>query len=363
VSVGVTDSTITLSADGAFSGAYAAIYEQQYRGSALTWRDEVNAKGGINGRKIEFKKVDDRFTVEGAVSACKEIESNGSFAAYAQSLFNSGIACLENARIPLYQTVLQAADPASLGWKYVRAIKDSNGEGATLARFIVSPNGLGRPGHKIGLLYTTDNPVASYVGPFLAEAKRLGMDVHVEKIVTNQSSFVAELQRLRQAGVDTVAMVCVFEAVGILRDAKAIGFNPTWTGHTFTADEVAAGGAELFQGIKAPRTWAGADSPAFQSYKQTVAKYGETTGVTTTNMLGYSALLIMQRALELAGRDLTRESFLAAYDRIQNFDAPGVPLVTYASGRIAGTQASFPLQCCNPDKTWKSIGPASDFRP
>jgi branched-chain amino acid transport system substrate-binding protein len=327
----------------------------------LTWRDEVNARGGINGRKIEFKKVDDRFTVEGAVSACKEIESNGSFAAYTQSMFTNGLACLENARIPALQGILMLG-PASLGWKYVRTVKASDGEGEGLARFTVSPNGLGRAGHKIGLLYTTDSPIAAYAGPFLAEAKRLGMDVHVEKIATNQASFVSELQRLRQAGVDTVAMICVFESVGILRDAKAIGFNPTWTGSTFNADEVAAGGTELFRGIKAPRAWAGADSPAFQSYKQTVAKYGETTGVTTTNMLHYEALHIMQRALELAGRDLTRESFLAAYDRIQNFDAPGVPLVTYGPSRIVGTQASFPLQCCNPDNTWKSIGPSSDFR-
>jgi branched-chain amino acid transport system substrate-binding protein len=362
VAVGVTDSTITLSAVGSFSGPYSAIYEQMYRSGPLTWRDEVNANGGINGRKIEFKKVDDRFTVEGAVSACKEIESNGSFAAYTQSMFTNGLACLENARIPAFQTMLMLAGPESLSWKYVRSIKASNGEGEGLARFVVSPNGLGRAGHKIGLLYLSDHTIAAYADSFLAEAKKLGMEVHVEKIATNQSSFVSELQRLQQAGVDTVAMIAVFESVGILRDAKAIAFNPTWTGVTFNADEVSAGGDELFQGIKAPRPWAGAESAAFQSYKQVVAKHGETTGVTTTNMLGYSSLLIMQRALELAGRDLTRESFLAAYDRIQNFDAQGVPIVTYGPGHVVGTEASFPLQCCNPDKTWKTIGPSSDFR-
>jgi ABC-type branched-subunit amino acid transport system substrate-binding protein len=156
-------------------------------------------------------------------------------------------------------------------------------------------------------------------------------------------------------------MACVFESVGILRDAKAIAYNPVWTGYLFNADEVAAGGAQVFQGIKAPRGWPGADSPAFQEYKQKVATYGETTAPTTTNFTSYGALLVMQRALELAGRNLTRESFLAAYDQIQNFDSGGVSPVSYSPGHIVGTDAMFSLECCNPDNTWKSAGPSSDF--
>jgi ABC-type branched-subunit amino acid transport system substrate-binding protein len=362
VSVGVTDSTITISAVGSFSGPYAAIYEQQYRAAPLTWRDEVNAHGGINGRKIEIKKVDDHFTVEGAVAACKEIQSNGSFAAFTQNLFDNGLACLDSAGIPSQET-LTMVDPTSAGWHAVRAIESSDGQGGTLARFVAAPQGLGRGGHKIGLIYTGDSPpqVADARG-FLAVAAQLGLDVHVEKIATNQATFTAQLQRLKDAGVDTVAMICVFEAVGILRDAKAIAFNPVWTGLYFDADEVSAGGAQLFQGIKGVRFWAGADSAAFQEYKQTVATYGETSAPTTTNMLSYSTLLVMQKALELAGRNLTRESLLAAYDQIQSLDTGGIPPVTFGSGRPVGTEATFPLECCSPDNTWKSIGPSSDFR-
>jgi hypothetical protein len=98
--------------------------------------------------------------------------------------------------------------------------------GSTLARFIASPQGLGRAGHKVGIMYITDNPQTAARGTaFVAEAQALGFDVHVEKITTNQTTFTAQLQRLRDAGVDTVAMICVFESVGILRDAKAIAFN------------------------------------------------------------------------------------------------------------------------------------------
>jgi branched-chain amino acid transport system substrate-binding protein len=363
VSVGVTDSTITLSSVGSFSGPYAAIYEQGYRAATLTWRDEVNANGGINGRKIEIKKVDDHFSVEGAVAACKEIESNGSFAAFTRSLFDNGLACLDAAGIPSVQQGISSPNPDGLGWHSIRSMFSAHGQGGALARFVVSPQGLNRGGHKLGIIYADDTPaIRSAADAFIAEAQAHGAEVHAEKIATNQASFTAQLQRLRDAGVDTVAMACVFESVGILRDAKAIAFNPVWTGYLFNADEAAAAGAQLFQGIKAPRPWVGADSPAFQAYKQKVATYGETTAPTTTNIASYAALLVMQRALELAGRNLTREGFLAAYDQIQNFDSGGYPPVSYSPGHIVGTEATFPLVCCNPDNTWKSDGPSSDFR-
>jgi ABC-type branched-subunit amino acid transport system substrate-binding protein len=270
---------------------------------------------------------------------------------------------LDAAGIPSHQSTIGLPNPDGLGWHYIRSINSGDGDGGALARFVLSAQGLNRTGHKLGIIYPDDSPfLRSAANAFIAEAQGQGAEVHAEKIATNQASFTAQLQRLRDAGVDTVAMACTFESVGILRDAKAIAFNPVWTGYLFNVDEVAAAGAQLYQGIKAPRPYAGADSPAFQAYKQKVATYGETTAPTTTNFGGYAALLVMQKALELAGRNLTRESFLAAYDQIQNFDSGGNPPVSYSPGHIVGTDAMFPLMCCNPDNTWKSDGPSSDFR-
>jgi ABC-type branched-subunit amino acid transport system substrate-binding protein len=359
--VGVTDSTITLSADGSFSGPYGAIYEQEYKAGPLTWRDEVNAHGGINGRKIAFLKVDDQYTEEGAVAACKAIRTNGSFVAFTQTLPDNGLACLNDAGIPSHQDQVNSPNPEHLGWTYVRSVFAADGEGATLARYVAGGQGLNRAGHKIGLIYTSDHQqTSSPAGSFMREASRLGLSVTAEKIATNQATFTAELERLRQAGVDTVAMICAFESAGILRDAKALAYNPVWTGMFFNADEVSAGGAALYEGIKAPRDWPGADSAAFQRYRRTVAQYNETVAPTTTNFTSYGALLVMQRALELAGHDLTREKFLAAYNQIQNFDPGGAAPVTFRPGQIIGTNAAFPLQCCASDNTWKSIGPSAD---
>src|SRR5439155_6331937 len=75
---GVTKDTITVSVIAGFSGALAAMVTRAYDG-LMTWQDDVNAAGGINGRKIVMKKVDHKETADGGVAACKEALSNGSY--------------------------------------------------------------------------------------------------------------------------------------------------------------------------------------------------------------------------------------------------------------------------------------------
>jgi ABC-type branched-subunit amino acid transport system substrate-binding protein len=251
--VGVTDTSITLSVVGSFSGPAGAIYQQQYKAAALTWRDEVNAQGGINGRKVVLNKVDDGNTVEGGVAACKSIESNGSFAAFTQSTVDQTLACLDQAGIPAYQLAVLAPNPQT-AFKNVRAVVSVDGQAAAMAQFVAGPQGLNRAGHKIGMLYPNDYPYFTRLGEdFIASAKAIGLNVQAQKITTNQASFTAELQRFKDSGVDTVVMLCTPESIGILRDAKALSYSPVWAGTSFDADELVPAAPQAFAGIKSIR--------------------------------------------------------------------------------------------------------------
>jgi ABC-type branched-subunit amino acid transport system substrate-binding protein len=358
---GVTDTTITISSVGSFSGPYAKIYDAVYQASTDTWAAEVNANGGINGRTVVVKKVDDKFSVEGAVGACKEIETNGSFAAFTQSLFPEGLDCLDKAGIPAQNTGI-AGDPAQYQWTHIHSVGSNKDEGTALARYVGGPNGIAKPGSTVGLVYTADQPpMAATAAAFKDSAETSGLTVHEEKLSTGQASFTAEVQRLKDAGVQTVVMTATTEALGVLRDAAAISFAPKWVGQYFVADEFSlAAGPALFQGVTGRRGWATTDTPAWTKYLAIVNKNGKASQPpTTTGMSSYEALTVMQQALQLAGKDLTRESFLAAYKKIINFDTGGIPPVTYSDGQVAGATTAFTIECCQDDKTWKGTGPAS----
>src|ERR1700720_1871998 len=50
--VGVTANSITIGLSAPFSGVYGPVISQLVDGGFVTWVDDVNASGGINGRKV-----------------------------------------------------------------------------------------------------------------------------------------------------------------------------------------------------------------------------------------------------------------------------------------------------------------------
>jgi ABC-type branched-subunit amino acid transport system substrate-binding protein len=354
----VTDTTITLSSVGSFSGPYAQIYEAVYQASTGAWAAEVNAKGGINGRMIEIKKVDDKYTVEGAVAACKEIESNGSFAAFTQGLFAEGQECLDKAGVPSQMTT---GNTDQFPWTTVHSVTSNKSDGTAVANYVAGSGGLAKPGSTVGVVYVADQPALLATATFFDQAAGgLGLKVEDVKVRTGQASFTAEVQRLKDAGIGVVVLFGTTEALGVLRDANAIGYTPRWVGHSFVADEFSqAMGPDLFKGVVGLRQWATTDTKAWSDYMGVVNKYGKLSSPpTTTGMNSFEALRVMEQALRLAGKNLTRQSLLAAYGQIKDLDLGGIPPVSYDGGRVVGASKLFKIECCDPDKTWKGTGPA-----
>src|SRR5205823_3322417 len=101
------------------------------------WLDDVNGHGGINGRQVISKKVDNHNTVEGGVAACKEIQSNGSYlAATIVGQAGSDVAavdCLDKSGITTLTIGLSAYSPR---WKHAFSPVDPYKWGFPLTSFI-----------------------------------------------------------------------------------------------------------------------------------------------------------------------------------------------------------------------------------
>jgi hypothetical protein len=65
------------------------------------------------------------------------------------------------------------------------------------------------------------------------------------------------------------------------------------------------------------------------------------------------------RLLQLAGPNPTRESFLAAARSMEPYDNKLMGPLTF-KGRLEGVRALFPMRCCNPDGSFRGLGPARD---
>lgn len=359
-SVGVTATTITVSIIGSFSGVYGPPTNVAYRGME-TWVEDVNQRGGIHGRKVIVKKVSNENSPEGGIAACKTVQSNGSFLAISSgSTYYTSIDCLDKAGFPtVYSGGLRAI---SGGWRNSYESATSWDQGATSLPSLIRKQGDG--GEKMGVLYIHDTAALEEAAKaFIARAKADGMNCCVvESAEPNAQSFTPQLLRLKNAQVKVVALSAILEAVGILRDAQAINFEPQWASmYGLTLDIVSSVARDLAAGAYGVRPYAAVDTPSFAAFNAKAEQYGKGGPLPAERFLFYANGLVLERVLLAAGAHPTRGTMIKGIESTKNFATGAFPTLTWAPGRNYGTNAVFPVICCRTsDWTWQSLGPPAE---
>jgi ABC-type branched-subunit amino acid transport system substrate-binding protein len=267
--------------------------------------------------------------------------------------------CLDAAGIPTIYFAA-AADPK---WKLAFADSLTSAQGGTILGSYVK-NGLHGAGKKLGVIYVNQAAYKATADTFVSESKHLGMTVaDVEVVEPNQASFTSQLLRMQQAGVQILMISSTTETIGILRDAKSMGWSPTFTGWGFLFDFITEAGRSLFDGVTGLRTYATVDSPAYAGYAQHMDARGRNRDDRTADLEGfptYGRALLYGEMLKRAGPNPTRQSFVLGAETIKNFDTNIIPPVTYGPGATqhVGITAGFAAVCCNSDNTWKGTGPS-----
>ena len=101
---GVTEGQIVLGQGAVFSGPNQELGIQM-RDGALAYFNHINAQGGIHGRRIVLKSVDDRYEPEGAAAATRKLINDEKvfalFGYVGTPTFNAAAPILTEARVPL----------------------------------------------------------------------------------------------------------------------------------------------------------------------------------------------------------------------------------------------------------------------
>lgn len=339
------------------SGMYGQILDGVVDDGMGTWVEDVNAHGGINGRRIRMIKVDNRDTVEGGIAGCKEVQQNNSYFAFSLVGFGgadvSATDCLDSAGIPTFSYLVSAYNNR---WRNVYTISEPGVTTRPLGSFI--KNVLKRGNTKIGLFVEKDPLFMAGKQPFLDGMKEQGLNVvHVETVASGQSSFVSEATRMKNSGAQTVVLIVSGPSgLGIPRDARTVGYEPAYTGNLFAHDEFSRAGAALQQGIEAIRYYASTNSPAFTKFVETAKKYGKANNPTALTMSVYGLGLVVDRALRNAGAAPTRANLGPAIEAIVNYEN-GIVGVSFGKGNRRAEGLQYPIKCCNGDNTWMGSGP------
>jgi branched-chain amino acid transport system substrate-binding protein len=326
---GITKTSIKLGGSYPFSGpasAYGTIGE-----GAKAYFKFLNAKGGVNGRKIDFITLDDGYEPPKALqNARRLVQQDKVFAMFNTLGTPNNLAIwdfLNQQKVPQLYVATGASDwgkdikahPYTIGWQpnYVTEAK-------VYADYLKQ----GRPNAKVAVLYQNDGFGKDLLGGF--EDGISGTAIKVVKKETynvTDPTVAAQVGRLARSGADTFLDITTpkFSAQAIATVAKS-GWKPLHILNNVGADKnlvLKPVGLQNAKGIvstayfKDPQTAKWANDPAVKEYKAALEKYSPKSDPEDAfNMYGWTVAQTMAKALEQM-KEPTRDALM---DAVRNMD-------------------------------------------
>ena len=300
--------TITIGTVTTNSGTAAAYGEAEVKGFELAV-SEINAKGGINGKKVKLESMDDKGDATEASNAYNKLVGDNNVLAVAGPTISATTAAVA----PLADqsklvTIAPAATSDSIetgNYLFRTCFKDSY-QGEVAARFAAENLKV----KKVAVLYGTGDPYSSGVGEAFAKAaEKLGLEV-VDKESSSSADdteYSAQLQKIQASGAELLYAPYYYSVAGpyIIPQARSVGFD----GYVMGPDGY--DGLKL-TGDKAQynkTTHYSADDNTNSKVQDFIKSYKSKNNAepNTFAALGYDTIYMIKQAIEKAGKNATRE--------------------------------------------------------
>jgi branched-chain amino acid transport system substrate-binding protein len=345
---GVSSKEIVIGGTIPLSGI-AASYASVGRGAEAYFKS-INAQGGVNGRKITYKYLDDQYNPSTTVQATRQLVQQEKVFAIFNSLgteHNLNIrAYLNAAKVP---QLFVGSGATTFGRDYKRYpytigyLPSYIGEGKVYARHILKT----KPSAKIGVLFQNDD-----YGKDVLSGFRTGLGAKARNIVSMQSydpletEVSSQIARLRSSGAKIFMLIATppFVIRG-LKSAATLGWKPTayinQVGSAtnimrivaLTANPQIIEGAITMQAYKDPTSPRWRKDKGIALYRRIMKQYLP-RGDANDGFHVYSMAVAYTfvDALRKAGKNVTRAGIVRAVQRLNEpsnpFILPGIVVKT-----------------------------------
>ena len=341
---GVTDTTIKIGMFGPLTGA-TSVYGYPINNGAIALYKDINDKGGINGRKIEIIHEDGacdpaktRAAVKKLIYSDKVFMINGGNCSAAVVAARDEFIESKTPFMVMAATLDSISTPPS---KYIfTTTLPGSGDSAVMLNFAKTIPGAKKLAVVRHVNEWADAKYKKVEEGYKAAGFELVADVQLEAKATDATSAVL---KIKAANPDvTMFLLYPGESAVFLRDAEKYGLKGPFIGTTSVQDlqDLAdrAGSKTAIKDVYATSFLKGpVGSPDLAKYADIYKKQFPNDKVQSLSFYGMSGALTVIDALKRAGRDLTREKFIAALEATKNGDAgPAQCQVNFSPERRQG---------------------------
>ncbi len=216
-----------IGASGPLTGGAAAYGDAVNKGAQIAV-DEINAAGGINGTKIEFKMEDDEHDAEKAVNAYNNLKDWGMQVLMGAVTSAPCIAIESEAEADNMFLITPSGTAVDCikGANAFRICFSDPAQGTKSAEYI----GMNQLASKVAIIYDSSDPYSSGIcESFKAEASNQGFEVVATEAFTadSKTDFKVQLQKAKDSGADLLFLPVYYqEASLILQQANDVGYAP-----------------------------------------------------------------------------------------------------------------------------------------
>lgn len=321
---GVTDNSVLIGSCSALDGPAHVLGRQTVLG-ASAYLHMVNDEGGIFGRKVQLQAFDDSYDPDKAPACFKRMMKEGVFALgffVGTPTAKIYVPMAQEEKVPvvgLFTGAQMLYEPLKHEIINVRAsyYDETREQIDKLWEKDV---------HKIGVIYQ-DDPFGKAVleGVKVALQKHNASPVSLGTFVRNTVDIEAGLKEVMAAHPQAVVIAGPYApAAAIVKQAHSAGWRPQFLTVSFVGTEefIKEAGADaegtIITQVMPP--YDRIDYPAVALYRKCLDKYSPGEPPSFVSLEGFVDAMVMVEGLKRAGKDVTREKFIAAIESIHDIN-------------------------------------------
>ena len=332
---------IILGQSAPFSGPAAELGIQFQQGAKL-WFEQLNAQGGVSGKLLEIRSLDDGYEPDRCVANTQKLISEDVHALFGYIGTPTSLAALpllSKAQVPFiapFTGAMGLREPFNKQVFHLRA--SYNDETALIVRQLTN---LGLK--KIAVFYQNDAyGKAGLDGVVLALDKQGLKPVATATVERNSVDVAAAVRTINAAAPDAVVQVGAYKAcAAYIRTARAAGYGGTFYNVSFVgtqalADELGKDGAGVVVSQVMPSPYSPA-RPIAREFADAVRKAGNVQA-NFSSMEGYLAAKVVTEGLKRAGARIgSREALIQGLESIGSQSLGGFQVNFSAANHVASS--------------------------
>jgi len=349
--VGVTDTTVLVGCSNSFSGPLVYPGTQLVNNGLEAYFGYINAQGGVHGRKILTQYYDDGYKPQNAVANTKRLVDQDKVFAIVSSQGTGAVMAtvkfLTQNKVPLifpFQGV-----PISGQKTIFTSFTPYPNQSELVITWLVKVKGFKR----IGILYQDDKYGYTFRDPAKKTLAKFGLKLAAaESYKRGAKDLSAQVAKLRNANLDACLLVATPPpGAAFIKEAHKQGWKDTKiiSSGPLTDEKYINLSGGVGEGIWGLSLWPDpvhSNDPAVVEYREIVEKYGTDRDKTPNrySLYGYFYAKLFVEGLKKAGKNLTRESYIAALEGIKGWENGIIPTVSFSADDHLAQNAGFMVE-------------------